>query len=539
MIAWGYNSHGQVTGIPGANSEIANPVTLGGQILSGVTAIAAGGYHTVALKNDGSVVGWGWNYYGQTPTPLAVQGKVTEIAAGGDHTVALVIPTAPNITAQPVNQAVNVWQSASFTVLATGYHLNYQWRKDGVDLAGETNDTYSLPFAQTNQAGRYTVVVSNPLGSVTSTPPAVLTVNPADAGTVVAWGNNSSVQTTVPVAAQSGVTAIAAGGFWFFRAYYPHTVALKDDGSVVAWGNIVSDQTTVPEEAQSGVTAIAAGYNHTVALKTDGSVVAWGGNDEGQTTIPLAAESGVTAIAAGYNYTVALKNDGSVVPWGRFDQTTVPVAARSGVTAIAAGSYHAVALKNDGSVVSWGSLDLSTVPEEAQSGVTAIAAGYNHTVALKNGGSVVAWGGNDYGQTTVPVAAQSGVTAIAAGWDYTLALKNDQTVVAWGSIGTASPVALEGQVLNGVTAIAAGPNHAVALIGRMQLLPSLKARPNGNDLILSWPTNAVGFTLQSTLDLTSPVTWIDSTNVPVVVGAHFSLTNSTSSGARFYRLRKM
>jgi hypothetical protein len=79
----------------------------------------------------------------------------------------------------------------------------------------------------------------------------------------------------------------------------------------------------------------------------------------------------------------------------------------------------------------------------------------------------------------------------------------------------------------------------VALIGGVELLPSLKAKPNGNELILSWPTNAVGFTLQSTLDLTPPVTWLDSTSVPAVIGARFTLTNTPSGGARFYRLRKM
>jgi hypothetical protein len=46
-------------------------------------------------------------------------------------------------------------------------------------------------------------------------------------GAVVAWGLNDYGQTTVPVVARSGVTAIAAGG--------RHTVALKNDGSVVAW----------------------------------------------------------------------------------------------------------------------------------------------------------------------------------------------------------------------------------------------------------------------------------------------------------------
>ena len=138
----------------------------------------------------------------------------------------------------------------------------------------------------------------------------------------------------------------------------------------------------------------------------------------------------------------------------------------------------------------------------------------------------------------------SGVKAIAVGRTHTVALKNDGTVVAWGTIfgwtnngAVISPA--EPADLSGVTAIAAGPSHMVALIDGVPLLPSLNARPNGNELILSWPTNAPGFTLQSTLDLESPVTWIDSTSVPVVIGAHFTLTNTATGGARFYRLRKM
>ena len=84
-------------------------------------------------------------------------------------------------------------------------------------------------------------------------------------------GNHGFRPDDVPVAAQSGVVAIAAGG--------DHTVALKSNGSVVAWGVNNSGQRTVPVAAKSGVTAIAAGGSHTVALKTNGAVVAWGADN--------------------------------------------------------------------------------------------------------------------------------------------------------------------------------------------------------------------------------------------------------------------
>src|SRR5262249_18518569 len=60
-----------------------NPVTVAG--VNGVTAIAAGVYHTVALKSNGTLVAWGDNTYGQI-SGAAGQSGVSTIAAGGDGT---------------------------------------------------------------------------------------------------------------------------------------------------------------------------------------------------------------------------------------------------------------------------------------------------------------------------------------------------------------------------------------------------------------------------------------------------------------------
>jgi uncharacterized protein YdaL len=92
-----------------------------------------------------------------------VAGSVTSATA------VLSVGTAPVITGQPQNLTVTRGSVASFTVLASGSApLRYQWRFNGANLLNATNATYTLLSAQTNNAGKYSAVVSNPFGSATS-----------------------------------------------------------------------------------------------------------------------------------------------------------------------------------------------------------------------------------------------------------------------------------------------------------------------------------------------------------------------------------
>jgi sugar lactone lactonase YvrE len=92
------------------------------------------------------------------------------------------LPIAPSIQTQPQSQTVTAGNSAQFSVTASGRPaVTYQWNLNGAAISGVTGSSYSISSAQSGNAGNYTVVVSNVMGSVTSSM-AILTVNPAGGG---------------------------------------------------------------------------------------------------------------------------------------------------------------------------------------------------------------------------------------------------------------------------------------------------------------------------------------------------------------------
>ena len=85
VLVWGFNNYGQCNIPASANS--------------GVSAIAGGYGHTIALKG-GAVLAWGYNYYGQCTIPASASSGVSAIAGGYVHTIALRIPVDTNNNAR-------------------------------------------------------------------------------------------------------------------------------------------------------------------------------------------------------------------------------------------------------------------------------------------------------------------------------------------------------------------------------------------------------------------------------------------------------
>ena len=303
VYAWGHNEDGPLG--DGTQTNRNTPVQVSG--LSGVTAIARGRSHSLALKS-GTVWACGYNAGGQLGdgtntsrlTPVQTSDLTGVTAIGGSYYQSLALKSG------------TVWA----------------WGRNGYGELGDGTTT-----------DRYTPV--QVMTGVTAVSGGCEHSLALKNGTVWAWGRNRYGQlgdgtTTdrlapVQVSGLTGVTAISAG--------FENSYALRgSDGTVWAWGfnfsGQVGDDTTTQRNSPvqvsglSNVTAISAGAAFCLALKGDGTVWAWGDNFGGR-------------LGNGDSETL-------------YSLTSVQVSGLTGIISIAAGDYHGLAVKNDGTVWAWG-----------------------------------------------------------------------------------------------------------------------------------------------------------------------------------------
>ncbi len=159
---------------------------------------------------------------------------------------ALTVLTLPQITNQPVGQSNSVGATVTFSVGAVGQvPLRFHWQFNGINLAnsgqisGATNDTLAISNAQTTNSGSYSVIVSNLVGSVTSSNAVLLVTNIPPTITVQPTNQTVGVGTTATLA------VVATGTAPLHYQWQTNGVNLANGGSISGATNAILTISTV------------------------------------------------------------------------------------------------------------------------------------------------------------------------------------------------------------------------------------------------------------------------------------------------------
>jgi len=345
----------------------------------------AGNKHQLALRSDGTIVGWGQWLYGQL-------GPVSTFPAGAlfaDRAVALELP----------GKAVDV---------AAGDNTSYALLDDGSVWAWGD--------------GRQ--------GELGTGPNPRLAVLANSTSSMQYRGAERPLKVAVDQAA-----AISAAGHW--------AVAILRDGTVSQWPRRRrpdADPSFLPVAVPklAGVTQVSVSWTHALALTIDGHVWAWGSNDNyalgveprgGYVNDPVEVPglADVAAVAAADDTSLVLKRDGTVWAWGSNGQ----------------------GLFGNGQRASHPTVDTVPLPQRVPGVTNAVAIsaglGGRHVLVILKDGTLRGWGNTDWGQLGAGVSGTfqlspvtpklTGVKAVFAVGNYGFAVRNDGTFWGWGNGG--------------------------------------------------------------------------------------------------------
>ncbi len=365
--AWGDNESGQIGNGTTSNSSI--PVRSIARFRADAgNGIAVGSNHTLAFQNNSTIRAWGFNGFGQlgngvtasnqTPNswvPVAVRKSkskdsltgVIAVAAGGYHSLAL-------------DRDSNVWSWGKYTNGQLG-----RGNSAFVNLSSQTADRVQLPISGSYLSGA-TKLAAGGLHSLALIGGNVWAWGDNVYGQV---GNGSTINTNVlypeqvtAILTHGTIVQIAAGG--------SHSLALDSLGNVWGWGynyfgqvgdgTRIDRYTPVSVTGLSGITMIAAGLDHSLAYNaTTDSLYAWGFNQYGQLGEDTAQSLQIQDSRAPYESSPKLIQNFKL----RLVSGTIP-------ESIFATGHHSMARKIDGSWWSWGDNTYGQLGN-ATSGITA------------------------------------------------------------------------------------------------------------------------------------------------------------------------
>ncbi|GAB3428769.1 hypothetical protein [Niabella aquatica] len=342
-------------------SKVINVTVSGGS--SGIKweMVEGSDHHSLGIKSDGSLWGWGESYF------------IGNSAAGG-------IDPFP----------VRVGTASDWKQVVTGPQYSLGIRSDGSLWAWGTNN-----FGELGDGTNTSRNVPMRIGTANDWKQVVAgyyhSLGIKSDGSLWAWGDNSygelgdgtNTNRNVPVrvGTASDWKQVVAG--------YYHSLGIRSDGSLWAWGfNLTgtlhdgSDPGTKSSNIPVRISTVtdwkqvAAGLSHNLGIKSDGSLWAWGYNSYGElgdgtntnrnVPVRVGTASDWKQVVGGNQYSLGIKSDGSLWGWGfnaygqlgdgtaTHRNIPVRIGTASDWKQVVGCYQHSLSIKSDGSLWGWG-----------------------------------------------------------------------------------------------------------------------------------------------------------------------------------------
>jgi len=313
LYGWGRNSNGEL-GLGGKSPSVIKPTRVG--YADDWKEIAVGDTHALAVNEYGELYSWGSNDYGQlgqgdsgfntyrdTPTQIGTATNWLRVAAGEYHSLA--IKTNGELYAWgrgndgqlgltdwlDANEPKRVGGSNNWVAVAAGFHFSLAVNAAGELWSWGRNNYGELGIeSNVNKNEPVRVGTKNDWIKIDAGYSHSLAIN--SGGELYSWGRNGQGQLGLkdnnnrdkPILVGDNWKTVTGGSY--------HTLAVTDDDKLYSWGSNnhsqlgFGDTTNRNEPSRVGVESnwvkAAAGYNHSLAMNSLAELHAWGNNDHSQ-----------------------------------------------------------------------------------------------------------------------------------------------------------------------------------------------------------------------------------------------------------------
>lgn len=426
-------------------------------------------------------------------------GSVTSNAA------TIAVNAAPVITSQPRSQTVILGSSVTFSVGATASPSpTYQWRGNGIAIAGANSPTLTVNGAQAGNAGNYDVVVANTLGQVVSSVAQLVVSASASAPQITSQPAARTVvvgtSTTFTVAASAAPapsyqwrkngTAISGATAASFIVAYPQT------GDAGSYDVVVTNSAGSVTSSAAALTVLSRSYagvyfgsfgtnlgNFAIFVRPDNTGVFLGYlpgsnvpvknlnltvGDTGQFSFTQSGSGGISAFSTDINGAprAAAAGDigfvGSIAQDGSLSGTVTGVSGAAlsatksadvGATQAVAGYYGAAASNTSSTLLSitsaTGQAFALTQTSTGSNGGTGIVDATGHVTVITSNQSIELTINADTSTLSGTTVAGSTTTTYTGASEAVLAAQRLGNISSRANVGTGANVAIAGFVISG------------------------------------------------------------------------------------------